>query len=159
MKITPEDIKFMKVAIKLSGESAKLKKPAGGPFGAIVVKDGKIIGRGFNRVLASNDPTAHGEIMAIRDACKNINSFDLSGCVLYTSCKPCPMCLAASTWANIGKVYYASNSADAAKIGFRDSVMYKELRIRKAGTKIKSLTAHAKEIMHAWYKKFAEFIY
>lgn len=97
---------------------------AGGPFGACVVRDGKIIGRGSNQVLASNDPTAHAEVMAIRDACKNINSYDLSGCEMYTTSYPCPMCVSAIMWANIKKVYYGNTKEDTAKIGFRDDFIY-----------------------------------
>ena len=113
---------YMKVAKDLANEN--LKTNAGGPFGACIVKDGKIIGRGSNHVLANNDPTAHAEVMAIRDACKTINSYDLSGCELYTSCYPCPMCLSAIIWANIKKVYYGNTKEDAADIGFRDDFIY-----------------------------------
>ena len=102
-----------------------LKTNAGGPFGACIVKNGEIIGRGSNHVLANNDPTAHAEIMAIRDACNNIGSYDLKGCELYTSCYPCPMCLSAIIWANIDKVYYGNTKEDAAEIGFRDDFIYK----------------------------------
>ena len=114
--------KYMKIAKELANDN--LKTNAGGPFGACIVKDGKIIGRGSNHVLANNDPTAHAEVMAIRDACKNINSYDLTDCELYTSCYPCPMCLAAIIWANIKKVYYGNTKEDAAKIGFRDDFIY-----------------------------------
>lgn len=113
---------YMKVAKELANDN--LKTNAGGPFGACIVKDGKIIGRGSNHVLANNDPTAHAEVMAIRDACKNINSYDLSGCELYTSCYPCPMCLSAIIWSNIKKVYYGNTKEDAADIGFRDDFIY-----------------------------------
>ena len=113
---------FMKIADELAKDN--LKTNVGGPFGACIVKDGKIIGRGSNRVLAHNDPTAHAEVMAIRDACKNINSYDLSGCEIYTSCYPCPMCLSAIIWANIKKVYYGNTKVDAANIGFRDDFIY-----------------------------------
>ena len=112
----------MKIAKELANEN--LKTNAGGPFGACIVKDGKIIGKGSNHVLANNDPTAHAEVMAIRDACKNINSYDLSDCELYTSCYPCPMCLSATIWANIKKVYYGNTKEDAAEIGFRDDFIY-----------------------------------
>jgi len=114
--------KYMKIAKELAKNN--LKTNAGGPFGACVVKKGKIIGKGSNHVLANNDPTAHAEVMAIRDACKNINSYDLSGCELYTSCYPCPMCLSAIIWANIKKVYYGNTKEDAAEIGFRDDLIY-----------------------------------
>ena len=114
--------KYMKIAKELANDN--LKTNAGGPFGACIVKDGKIIGKGSNHVLENNDPTAHAEVMAIRDACKNINSYDLTDCELYTSCYPCPMCLAAIIWANIKKVYYGNTKEDAAKIGFRDDFIY-----------------------------------
>ena len=113
---------YMKVAKELSEDN--LKTNVGGPFGACVVKDGKIIGKGSNHVLSNNDPTAHAEVMAIRDACKNINTYDLSDCELYTSCYPCPMCLSAIIWANIKKVYYGNTKEDAANIGFRDDYIY-----------------------------------
>ena len=113
---------YMKTANDLAKEN--LITNVGGPFGACIVKDGIIIGRGSNHVLANNDPTAHAEIMAIRDACKNINSYDLSGCELYTSCFPCPMCLSAIIWSNIKKVYYGNTRTDAETIGFRDEFIY-----------------------------------
>lgn len=113
---------FMKVAKELAEENLKTK--VGGPFGACIVKDNKIIGKGSNHVLANNDPTAHAEIMAIRDACKNIKSYDLSDCILFTSCYPCPMCLSAIIWANIKQVYYGNTRDDARRIGFRDKYIY-----------------------------------
>ena len=113
---------FMEVAIDLSDDN--FDKNYGGPFGACIVKDGKIIGKGINRVIKDNDPTAHAEIIAIRNACKNINSYDLSGCEIYTSCYPCPMCLSAIIWSNIKKVYYGNTKEDAADIGFRDDYIY-----------------------------------
>ena len=112
----------MKIAKELAKEN--LITNAGGPFGACIVKDGKIIGRGSNHVLAHNDPTAHAEVMAIRDACKNIGSYDLSDCEVYSSCFPCPMCLSAIIWANIKTVYYGNTKEDAARIGFRDDFIY-----------------------------------
>lgn len=114
--------KYMKVAKELSDDN--LKTNVGGPFGACIVKNGKIIGKGSNHVLKNNDPTAHAEIMAIRDACKKIHSYDLSNCELYTSCYPCPMCLSAIIWSNIKKVYYGNTKEDAADIGFRDKKIY-----------------------------------
>ena len=117
---------YMKEAKELADNN--LISNVGGPFGAVIVKDGKIIGRGSNHVLANNDPTAHAEVMAIRDACTNINSYDLSGCVLYTSCFPCPMCLSATIWANIKDVYYGNTKEDAANIGFRDDFIYDYIR-------------------------------
>ncbi len=117
--------KYMEIAKKLSDEN--LITNHGGPFGAVVVKDDKIIGKGSNSVLKNNDPTAHAEIMAIRDACKNINSYDLSGSIIYTSCYPCPMCLSAIIWSNIKTVYYGNSKEDAASIGFRDDFIYNYL--------------------------------
>ena len=114
--------KYMEVAKILSEDN--LKTNNGGPFGACIVKDGKIIGKGSNAVLKNNDPTAHAEVMAIRDACKNINSYDLSDCEIYTSCYPCPMCLSAIIWSNMKKVYYGNTKEDAEKIGFRDNFIY-----------------------------------
>lgn len=99
----------------------------GGPFGCVIVKDGEIIGKGNNRVTSNNDPTAHAEVTAIRDACKNLNSFQLEGCIVYTSCEPCPMCLGAIYWARPEKVFFGSSKTDAAKIGFDDDFIYKEL--------------------------------
>ena len=114
--------KYMEIAKCLSEEN--LKTHEGGPFGACIVKDGVVIGKGRNMVLKNNDPTAHAEVMAIRDACGSIGSYDLSSCELYTSCYPCPMCLSAAIWANIKKVYYGNTKEDAAAIGFRDDFIY-----------------------------------
>ncbi len=116
---------YMKIANDLATDN--LNTNAGGPFGACIVKDGKVIGKGSNHVLANNDPTAHAEVMAIRDACKNINSYDLSDCELYTSCFPCPMCMSAIIWSNIKKVYYGNTKEDAEMIGFRDKFIYEAL--------------------------------
>ena len=113
---------FMNIAIELSKEN--LDKKYGGPFGAIIVNNGEIVGKGINRVIKDNDPSAHAEIVAIRDACKNLNTPDLTGCILYTSCYPCPMCLSAIIWSNIKNVYYANTKEDAASIGFRDDLIY-----------------------------------
>ena len=113
---------YMKVAIDLSEKNLETKQ--GGPFGACIVKDGKIVGKGKNQVIKNNDPTAHAEIVAIRNACKNLETYDLTDCVLYTSCYPCPMCLSAIIWANIKKVYYGNTKEDADDIGFRDDIIY-----------------------------------
>ena len=96
----------------------------GGPFGAVIVKDNKIVGVGNNQVLMNNDPTAHAEVVAIRNACKNLNTFDLSGCTIYSTSEPCPMCLSSIIWANIKEVYYGTNRKEVAKIGFRDDMIY-----------------------------------
>ena len=116
--------KFMERAIALSLESVK---SGGGPFGAVIIKNNEIISEGMNRVTKNNDPTAHGEIIAIRNACKNLNDFSLKGCELYTSCEPCPMCLSAIYWSRIDKIYYANTRDDAKKIDFDDSLIYSEL--------------------------------
>lgn len=121
------NLQFMLEAIELSHNSVKDGK--GGPFGAVVVKDGKVIARGQNRVTSNNDPTAHAEVMAIREACKVLGTFQLTGCELYTSCEPCPMCLGAIYWARPEKVYYANTKSDAAAIGFDDQFIYEELQI------------------------------
>ena len=113
---------YMHEAIKEAYEGIKNKH--GGPFGCVVVKDGKIVGRGHNRVLIDHDPTCHGEVSAIRDACKNLKTHDLSGCTLYTTAAPCPMCKGAILWSNIEKVYYGCTIEDTDNIGFRDQVFY-----------------------------------
>ncbi|MFY8128265.1 MAG: nucleoside deaminase [Chitinophagaceae bacterium] len=116
---------FMKEAIKLSVDNVIQGK--GGPFGAVVVKDGKIIARGANSVTSLNDPTAHAEVMAIREACKTLNTFQLNGCEIYTSCEPCPMCLGAIYWARPDKLFYANTKQDAAAIEFDDNFIYEEI--------------------------------
>ncbi|SDR88106.1 tRNA(Arg) A34 adenosine deaminase TadA [Formosa sp. Hel1_31_208] len=117
--------KFMQAAVQeaLNG----LNNDEGGPFGCVIVKHGEIIGRGHNEVTSTNDPTAHAEVTAIRAACKHLNSFQLEGCEIYTSCEPCPMCLGAIYWARPDKVYFGSNQEDAAHIGFDDAFIYKEI--------------------------------
>ena len=116
---------FLRRAVALSLQS--VESGEGGPFGAVIVKDGKIVGEGRNRVVGNNDPTAHAEVMAIRAACHALSAFHLEGCVLYTSCEPCPMCLAAAYWARIARIYYANTRGDAASIGFCDADLYCEL--------------------------------
>jgi tRNA(Arg) A34 adenosine deaminase TadA len=120
------DRKFMLDAIELSKQNIN---EGGGPFGAVIVKEGQIIATGANRVTDENDPTAHAEVKAIREACKKLKTFDLSGCTIYTSCEPCPMCLGAIYWAHINKVYYGNNKSDARNIGFDDSFIYDELEL------------------------------
>jgi guanine deaminase len=117
--------KFMREAIRLS--LAKMRGNCGGPFGAVVVRKDKILGRGWNRVTSTNDPTAHAEVTAIRDACKKLKTFQLDDCELYTSCEPCPMCLAAIYWARCKKVFYANTRMDAARINFDDDFIYREV--------------------------------
>jgi guanine deaminase len=116
---------FMRRAIALSRQN--LETMAGGPFGAVVVKDGQIVGEGRNAVLATNDPTAHAEIVAIRDAARRLGTFDLTGCEIYASCEPCPMCLAGAYWARLSRIVYANTREDAAAIGFADAFIYDEM--------------------------------
>lgn len=116
---------FMQEAIRLSLD--KMREGCGGPFGAVVVKDGQIISRGWNRVTTANDPTAHAEVVAIREACAVLNSFSLQGCELYTSCEPCPMCLGAIYWSRVDRVFFAATRQDAAAAGFDDALFYEEL--------------------------------
>jgi guanine deaminase len=117
--------KMMRAAIRLS--FSKMRRNCGGPFGSVVVRNGKIVGRGWNQVTSTNDPTAHAEITAIRDACKHLKTFQLADCELYTSCEPCPMCLSAIYWARLKKVYYANTRRDAANIEFDDNLIYREV--------------------------------
>lgn len=119
------DILYMKAALKEAYEG--IKAGDGGPFGCVIVKRDQIVGRGHNRVILKRDPTCHGEMEAIRDACENLGTFDLTGCVLYTTAEPCPMCLGAILWANIRQVYFGCNREDSDGIGFRDEVFYKYL--------------------------------
>ncbi len=128
---------FMLMAIKLSEENVKQKK--GGPFGAVITKDDKLIAKSANTVMVTTDPTAHAEIATIRLACKELNTFDLTGCVIYTSCEPCPMCLGAIYWANLDKMYYANTKKDAADIGFDDAFMYKEMNLKPEERKLQSI--------------------
>lgn len=116
---------YMQLADKQARINLKNHFQDGGPFGAVIVKDGKIIAKAHNQVLKKNDPTAHAEILAIRKACKKLKMHDLSDCILYTSCEPCPMCLSASIWANIKEIYYGNTKEDADKIGFRDNFIYR----------------------------------
>ncbi|MGX5688108.1 nucleoside deaminase [Arcticibacter tournemirensis] len=122
-----EHEKYMSLAIALS--ESNIQEGSGGPFGAVIVKDGEIIAQSANTVLSTNDPTGHAEVSAIRLAAKALNSFDLSGCVIYTSCEPCPMCLGAIYWARISKIYYGNTRTDAEEIGFDDKFIYNELSL------------------------------
>ena len=124
MEITNRDREFMREAIRLASESVS---HGGGPFGAVIVKDGKVIAGCSNSVTLDNDPTAHAEVNTIRRACRILGTFDLSGCVIYTSCEPCPMCLGAIYWAGIERIYYANTRQDAAAIHFDDNFIYEEL--------------------------------
>ena len=139
--------KFMLKAIELSIQSAKSK---GGPFGCIIVKDDQIIAEGNNQVTANNDPTAHAEIVAIRNACKNQNNFFLKGCDLYSTCEPCPMCLSAIYWAHIDNIFYANTRLDAKNIDFDDSFIYSEINKDLNDRKIKMHQMHRDEAMEAF---------
>ncbi len=144
---------FMKRAIELSIESVS---GGGGPFGCVIVKDEKIVSEGSNKVTSNNDPTAHGEIVAIREACKKINNFSLSGYELYSSCEPCPMCLSAIYWARIDKIYYANTRKDAQKIDFDDSLIYSEFQKSIDTRKIPMIQMMRTEALKAfelWDKK------
>ena len=145
--------KFMQRAIELSIESIN---SGGGPFGSVIVKDEKIISEGLNRVTVDNDPTSHGEIVAIRNACKKLNTFNLSNCSLYSSCEPCPMCMSAIYWSRIGKVYYANTRDDAKKINFDDSLIYSEIPKKNEDKKILMKQIMRNEALKAfdlWDKK------
>jgi tRNA(Arg) A34 adenosine deaminase TadA len=146
--------KFMSAAIRLSLQ--KMRKNHGGPFGAIVVFGGRIVGRGWNRVTSSNDPTAHAEVMAIRGACQKLRTFQLDNCELYTSCEPCPMCLAAIYWARLQKVYYANTRKDAAAIKFDDDFIYREMLLPISRRKIpmkQLLRKEALKVFGEWMEK------
>ncbi len=131
-----QHLNFMRAAIALAEHN--VKNGLGGPFGAVIVKDNKIIAKSANTVTATNDPTAHAEVSAIRMACKKLNTFTLEGGVIYTSCEPCPMCLGAIYWARLDKIYYANTKKDAADIGFDDAFIYEELDLKLEHRKLKS---------------------
>ena len=144
---------FMLRAIELSISSAK---DTGGPFGCVMVKDDKIIAEGSNKVTFSNDPTAHAEIVAIREACKKLNTFNLSGCDLYASCEPCPMCLSAIYWSHVDNIFYANSREDAKKINFDDSLIYSEISKKNEDRKIpikQMLRDEALKAFEIWNKK------
>ncbi|MCO5052716.1 MAG: nucleoside deaminase [Verrucomicrobiae bacterium] len=146
--------KFMREAIRLSRKA--LRGNQGGPFGAVVVRQGKIVGRGWNQVTATNDPTAHAEVAAIRDACRRLRTFQLNDCELYTSCEPCPMCLSAIYWARLRKVYYANTRQDAQRIDFDDALIYHEVAAPIAKRQIpmrQLLRADALDVFAAWSQK------
>ena len=152
--MTEQDRQFMSEAIELAREG--MMANAGGPFGAIVVKDGEVIGRGNNRVTSTNDPTAHAEVIAIREACSTLGTFQLDGCSIYTSCEPCPMCLGAIYWARPAKVFFACTRDDAAKIGFDDNFIYEELE--KANDEremnlVSLMRDEALEVFNSWAAK------
>ena len=145
---------FMDEAIKLADEN--INNTINGPFGAIIVKDGIIFGHGTNSVASSNDPTAHAEVNAIRDACKNLNTFQLDDCDIYTSCEPCPMCLGAIYWARLKNIYYACDKNDAADAGFEDSFIYDEFKLEIDKRNIPAIQINhddAKKVFKKWIDK------
>ncbi len=149
-----QESQFMREAIQQSLDGMQRKE--GGPFGAVVVKDGKIVGRGNNRVLSTNDPTAHAEVVAIRDACKNLGSFQLEGCEVYTSCEPCPMCLGAIYWARPERVFFGCTRLDAADIEFDDALIYNEMSVPLEQRKIPMIPLLREEALVAfriWQEK------
>ncbi|MGA8492952.1 MAG: nucleoside deaminase [Terriglobales bacterium] len=137
------DNPFMARAIQLSIENVRSGR--GGPFGAVITKDGVVVGEATNQVTSTNDPTAHAEVLAIREACKKFGVFDLHGCEIYTSCEPCPMCLGAIYWARIARVYFANDAADASRIGFDDSLIYRELAMSHSQRKIPMIQMMCKQ--------------
>lgn len=148
-----DDKSYMREAIQMATANVG---NGGGPFGAIIVKDGKVIGRGVNRVTAENDPTAHAEVSAIRDAARHEGNFDLTGATIYTSCEPCPMCLGAIYWAHIAKIFYGNTKTDAAEINFDDSFIYKQLSLPEAERAIPQeqiLHSEAIATFRAWESK------
>jgi len=150
----------MREAIRLSIQM--MRRGQGGPFGAVVVRNGKVVGRGSNQVTSANDPTAHAEIVAIREACKRLKTFQLDDCDLYTSCEPCPMCLSAIYWARLANVFYANTRKDAAKINFDDDFIYREvaLPIRKRTLKMKQvLHDEALAAFTEWQQKTDKVLY
>ncbi|MDQ3751483.1 MAG: nucleoside deaminase [Actinomycetota bacterium] len=154
------DREFMALAIDLSAEA--LDDDVGGPFGAVIVRDGQVVGRGRNRVLADGDPTAHAEVLAIRDACRSIGDHRLTGCVVYTSSEPCPMCLAALYWARVDRVLYANVRREAAAIGFDDEWLYAELAadVNKRSLHMSQMSSdEAKAVFRRWFARDDRILY
>ena len=148
MSPTEAHKKFMRMAIRLSEQN--VISAAGGPFGAVISKNGLLIAKSANMVTLHNDPTAHAEISAIRQACKKLNTYDLSGCVIYTSCEPCPMCLSAIYWAHIDLVFYGNTKENAASIGFDDQFIYDEIHLDKPSRRLKMQQILGLEAKHAF---------
>ena len=145
---------FLLEAIRLSKE--KMEAGEGGPFGAVIVKDDEIVGRGWNRVVTANDPTAHAEVMAIREACSKLETFSLAGCEIYASCEPCPMCLSAIYWARLDALYFAATRNDASDAGFDDALLYEEIaldwKLRKLNAE-QHLHEEAQQVLNLWKNK------
>lgn len=160
MIFTENQKAFMREAIRLSVENVKSGR--GGPFGAVIVKNNEIIARGVNAVTAENDPTAHAEVVAIREACKKMGTYQLEGCEIYTSCEPCPMCLGAIYWARPSKLYYGNTKADAATIDFDDHFIYDELELPLEKRKLKAfqlLPEEAKTAFELWKQSIIKIQY
>lgn len=148
-----EKEQFMRQAIALAKEN---QDKGGGPFGAVIVKDGEVLATGTNQVTSMNDPTAHAEVKAIRAACERLHSFSLKGCEIYSSCEPCPMCLGAIYWAHIDCLYYGANKDDAANAGFDDAFIYHEIEVSPTQRRLKTrtlLAAEAQEVFRYWTEK------
>lgn len=155
-----EHEKFMRMAIRVAEEN--VKNALGGPFGAVVVKDGELIAESANTVTSTLDPTAHAEVSAIRLACKKLKTFDLSGCVIYTSCEPCPMCLSAIYWARIDKIYFANTKEDACQIGFDDQFIYDEIVLPMQSRKLSAeqlLRTEAQSAFRMWEEAITKIKY
>ena len=152
--VAPDDAAYMRRAIELSRD--EMRAGAGGPFAAVIVLDGRIVGEGWNKVTSTNDPTAHAEVSAIRDACEHLGTFSLEGAVMYASCEPCPMCLAAIFWARVSKLYYANSTDDAARIGFDDREIYHQIVLDDTQRDIpmeRILASEAIEVFREWEAK------
>jgi tRNA(Arg) A34 adenosine deaminase TadA len=158
--MTDDITRFMQEAVKLAFEG--MTNNLGGPFGAVIVKNGQIVGRGCNQVSSSHDPTAHAEIVAIRDACTYLNTFQLDDCMIFTSCEPCPMCLGAIYWARIQHIFYACSRQDAAQAGFDDSFIYEEVSLPHTARSIpiqQTDPAEALKVFEAWVNKSDKTVY
>lgn len=145
---------FLRRAVEISGEH--MRAGLGGPFGAVIVRDGEIVAEGSNCVTSANDPTAHAEVVAIREACRKLGTFDLSGCTIYASCEPCPMCLSAIYWARLGHVYYTNTREDAARIGFDDAQIYDEIAMpieERSIPMTRIVMNEAEQIFEEWLQK------
>lgn len=157
--ITPMDEHFMQMAINLSVENVA---NGGGPFGAVIVRNGEVVATGVNRVTANNDPTAHAEVSAIREACTKLRNFKLEGCTIYTSCEPCPMCLSAIYWAGISRIFYGNTKTDAKSVGFDDSFIYDEIALPYAKRSIPCnniMREKALSAFRAWEAKVDKTLY
>lgn len=158
--MTSEQEHYLQLAIQQSDKG--MEEGHGGPFGCVIVKDGKVLVATHNKVLSTNDPTAHAEVVAIREACRMLNDFQLTGCELYASCEPCPMCMGAIYWARPGKVYFAATKKDAAEAGFDDSFIYEEMDVDYSDRKIPFINLPleaAKQVFEKWKAKTDKILY